>query len=213
MNPIFSAEDNLVTQITVGKPLGTSDHDMVRCFIQLPVNRAIPNAIRCLNFRLANFGRFKRDLNNLQPNKLETVQALCKNFKSRFLEVQGTASQLRVYEQLRDQNRSGLTEESKRPWLQRIIKHSGISKTTHYKPLGRSQEISQGLTNAVQLRQVHSHAGQLCEQTCKLLLIGQPEPDHNPRKRPWSLHQHGPQILEAMHRSREERQRKYSLTL
>jgi len=85
---IFSTEENLVSQVTVGEPLGTSDHNTVRCLIQLPTNRAIPNAKRRLNFRLANFVRFKRDLGNLQPTRLESVEASWTNFKIRFLDVQ-----------------------------------------------------------------------------------------------------------------------------
>ena len=61
---------------------------MVRCLIQLPANRDIPNAKRKLDFRRANFEEFKRGLSNLQPSRLETVEASWTTFKTRFLDVQ-----------------------------------------------------------------------------------------------------------------------------
>lgn len=73
MDPILSAEEDLVTHVTGLEPPGTNDHNAVWCLIHPAAHRIIPNARWRLNFQLANFSRFKRDLGNLQLSRVETV--------------------------------------------------------------------------------------------------------------------------------------------
>lgn len=88
MNFLYSTEEDLLTQVPVGKLLGTNDHDILRCLIQLPIHREIPNTIRKLNFRLAKLDRFKRDFSGLRLCRLRTVKASRSNIKNKFLVIQ-----------------------------------------------------------------------------------------------------------------------------
>lgn len=87
---IFSTEEDLVNQVSVGECLGTSDHNMVRCLIELPTHSAVPDTRRRLNLRLANYEKFKTDLGDLQPQRMETIEATWTNFKTRFMAIQAS---------------------------------------------------------------------------------------------------------------------------
>lgn len=69
----FNTVENLITQVAVEKPLGTSNHNIVTCFIQLQTRQLIPNSWQRLNFRLANFGSLKTNLVEVQPSRSERV--------------------------------------------------------------------------------------------------------------------------------------------
>ncbi len=92
---VFSTEEDLVTQVSVGECLGNSDHNMVNFLIQLPTHRAIQNARRKPNLRLADYGRFKVDLGELQPHRMDSIEATWTSFKTKFLAIQANCIPLK----------------------------------------------------------------------------------------------------------------------
>jgi len=86
---IFSTDEDLVTQVVVGECLGTSDHNVVTCTLE---NLEVPSSERSRggrpNLRLANFGRFRRELADLPLPADGSVEYLWNQFKDHFLAIQ-----------------------------------------------------------------------------------------------------------------------------
>ena len=58
---LFSANDSHVTNVEVGEPLGTSDHNCIRFEIELELKKSI-NGDKVPNFRLANFDGLRESM-------------------------------------------------------------------------------------------------------------------------------------------------------
>jgi hypothetical protein len=56
---IFTSEDDLLSSVSIGECLGTSNHRIVKCRLGVQTNPEELNVRRKLNFRAANFIRFK----------------------------------------------------------------------------------------------------------------------------------------------------------
>jgi hypothetical protein len=85
---IFTSEEDLISNVTVGECLGTSDHCIVKCKLGVQTTPEQPNVRRKLNFRAANFDRFRRDLNELPHPVIGDIEDVWNSFKSSFMEIQ-----------------------------------------------------------------------------------------------------------------------------
>lgn len=85
---IFATEVELIGDVSVGECLGNSDHNVVRCRLVLPTNREAGCVRRKLNFRRANFNRFKRGLRDLPLPIPGEVDTMWNAFKAEFMALQ-----------------------------------------------------------------------------------------------------------------------------
>jgi hypothetical protein len=85
---IFTTDEDLVTQVSVRECLGTSDHNMVTCELAINTSVEMAEGRRMLNFRRANFDKFRRELDLLQPPELDTVERMWSDFKAKYLAIQ-----------------------------------------------------------------------------------------------------------------------------
>ena len=84
---VFSTEDNLVTDLTVGEKLGESDHNIVRLRVNIPYSKE-ENVRTRLNFRRANFSEFRESLRDIIVPDARDIDNLWYTYKSQFMEIQ-----------------------------------------------------------------------------------------------------------------------------
>jgi hypothetical protein len=85
---IFTSKEDLISNVTVGECLSSSDHCIVKCKLGVQTTPEQPNVRRKLNFRAANFDRFQKDLNDLQHPVIGNIEGVWDSFKSSFMEIQ-----------------------------------------------------------------------------------------------------------------------------
>lgn len=87
---ILVTDEDMVDNITVEDCLANSDHNTVRGRIRVGTNVEDRTVRRKLNFRRANFHRFRRDLSNLSLPEIDDVEVMWNTLKTRFLEIQAS---------------------------------------------------------------------------------------------------------------------------
>lgn len=87
---IFSTEDNMLSHVSVEERLATSDHSVVKCKLNLLVEAEAHSYRNVLNFRRANFRRFREELARLPLPQPTDIDPMWTTFKAQFLEIQST---------------------------------------------------------------------------------------------------------------------------
>ena len=84
---VFSTEDNVVTDLTVGEKLGDSDHNIVRLRVDIPYSKE-ENVRTRPDLRRANFIEFHERLRDIIVSDEGHIDNLCCTYKSQFMEIQ-----------------------------------------------------------------------------------------------------------------------------
>ena len=93
---ILTTDEDLVTGVEVGECLGTSDHNMVFCCVNLRTDAELPDFRRKLDLRRADFERFDLQLRQLPLVEEGAVDEMWESFRRRFTEIQSDCIPLKV---------------------------------------------------------------------------------------------------------------------
>lgn len=109
---ILCSEADLVSNVSIGEPLDTSDHNMVRCHLKLPTNPRHQVARQVPNLRLADYAKFRRELGGVVVDDFETTEEVWSSFKTKFMAIQATCIPNRS---------SARVARNKPPWFTREL--------------------------------------------------------------------------------------------
>ena len=134
---IFSTDEGLVSQIEVGECLGTSDHHMVFCTINIKAEPENYNYRQKLNLRRANYGRFVQELKDLPLQAPGSIERMWTNFKTEYLRIQALCIPLK---------REGGAIKTKPRWFndaigREIRKRKRLYKTARLNPTAINEEL------------------------------------------------------------------------
>ena len=117
---IFSSDDDLVKEVTVGECLGRSDHNIVFCRIMLPTQPLRQTRELKLNLRQANYPRLREQLENLPLVREGPIEEMWNTFKTGFNDIQSNCIPLkRVADRNMKRNPKWFTGEIKRAIIDR----------------------------------------------------------------------------------------------
>ena len=85
---IFATDSDLVTQVSVGECLGSSDHNAVTFTVGVRVEQERISHRPMLNLRRADYERFMRELQELAPQPLGSTDQMWRGFKANYILIQ-----------------------------------------------------------------------------------------------------------------------------
>ncbi len=141
---VFATEDDLISDVSVGECLGTSDHSVVRCKIGVLTNAEVVNVRRKLDLRSANFRQFSRDLSNTPLPQMAGIGDMWSSFKTRFMAIQTACIPLK---------RIGGTSKRKPKWFHRDISLAIADRKTAYY-LVKTQSTPERVADLTNLRRL-----------------------------------------------------------
>ena len=84
---VFSSEDNLISNLSVGEKLGKGDHNIVRFEIETSFTK-VEKSFTKMNFKKANFPRLRTELKKVPISKEVEPEQKWSSFKTSFMGVQ-----------------------------------------------------------------------------------------------------------------------------
>ena len=85
---IFTTDVDLVSEVSVGECLGTSDHQAVSFTVAVRVEKEQISHRRMLNLRRADFERFTTELQGLHPQPPGSPDQMWRGFKANYISIQ-----------------------------------------------------------------------------------------------------------------------------
>ena len=84
---VFSSEDNIISNLSVGEKLGKGDHNIVRFEIETSFTKE-DKSFKKLNFRKANFDRLRAELRKVPVSREIGLEQRWLQFKNKFMGIQ-----------------------------------------------------------------------------------------------------------------------------
>ena len=84
---VFSSEDNIISNLSVGEKLGKGDHRMVRFEIETSFTR-VDKSFKKLNFKRADFDRFRTEMKKVPISREIEVEQRWLTLRNKFIEIQ-----------------------------------------------------------------------------------------------------------------------------
>jgi len=85
---VFATDEDLVSGVTVGECLGSSDHHVVSFRVRCSVHQERPQAMERLNLRRADYGRFTRELQELPLQLPGATDEMWRGFMANYISIQ-----------------------------------------------------------------------------------------------------------------------------
>ena len=85
---VFANEEELVSNIDIGNPIGSSDHNIIQFNIEVEANKNIKKYYNRLNYKAANWESLKKKLSEYVEKTKEIDQNSWDNFKNYFMKSQ-----------------------------------------------------------------------------------------------------------------------------
>jgi len=85
---IFTTDEDLVSQVTVGECLGTSDHHVISFVVGCRVHQESVEFKNRLNLRRADYESFARELRDLPPQLPGSTEEMWQGFKANYISIQ-----------------------------------------------------------------------------------------------------------------------------
>ena len=85
---IFSAEEDLISEVEVGEARAGSDHNAVQCMVGLPSDQEVNRTRERWNLRRADYDNFRRDLFELPHPVVGPAEDMWAAFHIQFQEIQ-----------------------------------------------------------------------------------------------------------------------------
>ena len=92
---VFTSEDDIVEDVSVGEELGGSDHQLVRFSVKIPKVRSVASQSRKLDLRRADFASLRAGLTDVRLAVCEEVEDSWNNFKNKFMSLQSSCIPLK----------------------------------------------------------------------------------------------------------------------
>ena len=84
---VFSSEDNIISNLSVGEKLGKGDHNIVRFEIETSFKK-VEKSFKKLNFKRANFNKFRIELRKVPTSKVIGIEEKWLTFRNEFMGIQ-----------------------------------------------------------------------------------------------------------------------------
>ena len=92
---VLTTEDDIVTDLSTGEELGSSDHRLVRFTLQVPETHSGASAVRKFNFRRADFPRMRTAVRQIEVDLDADIEVAWSHFKDDFMRAQSDSIPLR----------------------------------------------------------------------------------------------------------------------